>query len=124
MKIISGGIAAPLGFKASGVSCGIKKSGKKDLALIYSVKPAVAAGMFTTNRIKAAPLKVTAAHLKNKFASAVIINSGNANCSTGKQGINDAIALAKSVAAQLKVPGRNVLVASTGIIGKRLPLNK
>lgn len=124
MIIIAGGITAPIGFKAGGISCGIKKSGKKDLALIYSVKPAVAAGMFTANRVKAAPLKVTATHLKNKFASAVIINSGNANCSTGKQGISDAIATAKAVAAQLKIPSRSILVGSTGIIGKRLPVNK
>jgi len=124
MKIVSGGITAPLGFKANGISCGIKKSGKKDLALIYSVEPAVATGMFTTSQIKAAPLKVTQRHLKNRFASAIIINSGNANCSTGKQGINDAIATAKMVAASLKIPSRSVLVASTGIIGKRLPLDK
>lgn len=124
MKIISGGITAPLGFKANGISSGIKKSGKKDLALIYSVKPALAAGMFTANRIKAAPLKVTQRHLKNKFTLAVIINSGNANCSTGKQGINDAVATAKSVATALKINSRSVLVASTGVIGKRLAVEK
>jgi len=124
MKIIKGGVTAPLGFKANGISCGIKKSGKKDLALIYSVKPAVAAGMFTANRVKAAPLKVTQEHLKNNFASAVIINSGNANCSMGKAGINDSIATAKSVAKQLKISPWQVLVASTGIIGKRLPIDK
>ncbi|MDP3143164.1 MAG: bifunctional glutamate N-acetyltransferase/amino-acid acetyltransferase ArgJ, partial [Candidatus Omnitrophota bacterium] len=124
MKISSGGIAAPLGFKANGISCGIKKSGKKDLALIYSTGPALAAGMFTANRVKAAPLKITQKHLKNNFASAVIINSGNANCSTGKVGINDAIVTANCVASALNIPSRQVLVASTGIIGKRLPVIK
>ena len=115
----------PKGFKANGLSCGLKKSGKPDLALIYSQFPALASAKFTTNSIIAAPLIVCKKHLKSaKRFQAILVNSGNANCSTGKQGISDAIATAKSVAVQLKIPSRSILVGSTGIIGKRLPLNK
>lgn len=124
MKIVPGGITAAKGFQANGISCGIKSSGKKDLALIYSFKPALAAGMFTQNRVQAAPLKVTRKNLKQGLASAVIINSGNANCSTGKVGIADAQAMVDALARAVKIPAKQVLVASTGIIGKRLPVEK
>src|SRR3989338_659216 len=87
MKIIKGGITAPEGFLANGLSCGIKKSGKPDLALIFSKVPAVAAGVFTKNSIKAAPLIVTIEKLKKRKAQAILVNSGNANCFTGNFGL-------------------------------------
>ena len=115
----------PAGFKANGISCGLKKSGKHDLALIYSKIPAVAVAKFTTNSIIAAPLVVSKMHLKaaQKF-QAVLINSGNANCFTGKRGIADAQASAGYVADKLKIAKNSVLVNSTGVIGKRLDITK
>ncbi|MFZ5800526.1 MAG: bifunctional glutamate N-acetyltransferase/amino-acid acetyltransferase ArgJ [Candidatus Omnitrophota bacterium] len=124
MKIVPGGITAAKGFQANGISCGLKRSGKKDLALIYSLRPAKAAGMFTQNRLQAAPLRVTRENLKSGLASAIIINSGNANCSTGKRGMIDAQAMTEAVAEAMKLPAKQVLVASTGIIGKPLPIEK
>lgn len=118
------GITAPIGFKANGISCGIKKNRKPDLALVYSDVLAVAAGMFTTNKIQAAPVKVTKEHLKGNFAQAIIINSGNANCSTGRQGIINAVHTTHKVAEFLGIDKKKVLVASTGIIGKELPVKK
>jgi glutamate N-acetyltransferase/amino-acid N-acetyltransferase len=123
MKIIRGGITAPKGFLASGIHCGIKYK-NKDLALIYSQVPAVACGVFTQNRLRAAPVELTQAHLKNSRAQAVIINSGNANCCTGKQGLDDARRMGEVAARQLRIDAQDVLVASTGIIGKKLPLEK
>lgn len=115
----------PLGFKANGIACGLKKSGKLDLALIYSETPAVGCAKFTTNSIIAAPLKLCKKHLKsaNKF-QAVLVNSGNANCFTGRAGIKDAELTAKYVAQALKIAEKSVLVNSTGIIGKRLDIAK
>lgn len=115
----------PAGFKANGVVCGLKKSGKLDLALIYSKFPAVASAKFTTNSIIAAPLIVCKKHLNlaKKF-QAVLINSGNANCFTGKSGIQDAQATAGYVASQLKIARNSVLVNSTGIIAKKLDIAK
>jgi len=115
----------PVGFKANGVSCGLKKSGKLDLALLYSEYPAVASAKFTTNSIIAAPLVVSKKHLKSaKKIQAVLINSGNANCFTGKAGIRDAEISAEYVAHKLKIAKNSVLVNSTGIIGKRLDIMK
>jgi len=124
MKVIKGGITAARGYLASGLNCGIKKSGKYDLALIYSTHPAVAAGVFTKNSIKAAPLLVTEKHLRKNLAQAIIINSGNANCFTGHFGMMYAQKTCHAVAKKLKIPAENVLVASTGIIGKPLPYKK
>ncbi len=123
MKIIQGGITAPKGYLASGIHCGIKYK-NKDLALIYSKVPAIACGLFTQNKLQAAPLKITKAHLKNNKAQAVVINSGNANCCTGIGGIKDAQAMSLAAAKGLGLRLSEVLVASTGIIGKRLPLLK
>jgi len=115
----------PVGFKANGISCGLKKSGKLDLALLYSEYPAVASAKFTTNSIIAAPLIVCKKHLKaaKKF-QAVLVNSGNANCFTGSTGIKDAQISAGYVADKLKIIKNSVLVNSTGIIGKRLDITK
>ena len=126
----------PPGFCASGISCGIKKSGKPDLALFFSLTPATAACLFTANSIKAAPLLLNKLYLqKSGSFRAILVNSGNANCFTGKAGIKDAQELTESVAELLNVgtgfkpaPTRirkeNILINSTGIIGKRLPVLK
>lgn len=106
----------------AGVHCGIKKK-KPDLAIIYSEKPCVAAGAFTKNSFKAAPVILSSKRIKNKIR-AIVINSGNANACTGKQGYQDAIEMAKFTAKVLNVPENSVLVASTGVIGQRLPINK
>ena len=115
----------PKGFKANGLFCGLKKSGKPDLALIYSQFPALASAKFTTNSIISAPLVVCKEHLKStKRFQAVLVNSGNANCFTGQSGIKDAQATAGYLARELKIAKHSVLVNSTGIIGKRLDVEK
>lgn len=121
---VAGGVTAPKGFKAAGVAAGIKDPTRKELALIYSAVPAGAAGLFTANRVKAAPLYVTKEHLKDGRAQAVVINSGNANACNGSQGLKDAKAMAHEVARLLRLSPENVLVASTGVIGQPLPLVK
>ncbi|WP_317310738.1 bifunctional glutamate N-acetyltransferase/amino-acid acetyltransferase ArgJ [Clostridium thermobutyricum] len=121
MKIIeNGSITAPKGFKASGVHCGLKKS-KKDLALIYSEVKCNAAGVYTNNIVKGAPIYVTKEHLKDGTAQAIIINSGNANTCNGERGIQDAKAMAYFASFDLHLKPEDILVASTGIIG--VPLN-
>jgi glutamate N-acetyltransferase/amino-acid N-acetyltransferase len=124
MIISNGGVAAPRGFLASGMKAGIKKSGKPDLALLYSEAPAVAAGVFTTNTFKASPVKLSIANLQNKTHRAIVVNSGNANCANGRQGDADALAMTGCIAAGLALNDSEVLVASTGIIGHRLPVGK
>ena len=123
MKTIEGGVRAPKGFRANAVSCGIKKS-KPDLGLIYSESPAVTCGLFTQNRVQAAPIKLNKQHLLKITAHAVVINSGNANSCTGKQGEEAALATARAVAKGLNLETTDVLVASTGIIGEQLPVDK
>ncbi|MCX5677887.1 MAG: bifunctional glutamate N-acetyltransferase/amino-acid acetyltransferase ArgJ [Candidatus Omnitrophica bacterium] len=124
MITVKGGVASAKGFMASGVKAGIKFSGRKDLALLYSEVPAVAAGAFTTNRCKASPVKISMTHLGGKTHQAIIVNSGNANCANGKTGKKDALAMASSTAKMLDLDKRMVLVASTGIIGVKLPVGK
>ncbi|HAJ56834.1 MAG TPA: ornithine acetyltransferase [Candidatus Omnitrophica bacterium] len=117
--------ALPLGFKACGISARIKKSSKLDLALLYSETPCVAAGVFTANRIKAAPVDLCIRILGSKRpVRAIIANSGNANCMTGAQGVRDAFDMSRSVASELGVKPHEVLVSSTGIIGRLLPMEK
>jgi glutamate N-acetyltransferase/amino-acid N-acetyltransferase len=124
-KVIENGVTAPLGFKASGVSCGIKKSGKQDLALIYSEGSALAAGMFTTNKFKAAPVLIDMKHLKeSKNFRAIVVNSGNANACTGEKGLTDAEEMASVTADNLGIKKEEVLVASTGVIGREFPIEK
>jgi len=123
MKIVKGGITAPQGFKANAVHSGLKKR-NLDLALIYSEVPAVAAGLFTTNRIQAAPVKVSRLHLRKNFAQAILINSGNANSCTGERGKKCAIEIAGLAASRLGIDKSSLLLASTGIIGKALPVSK
>ncbi len=125
MKILkNGSVTSAHGFKANGMACGIKRSLKPDLALIFSEIPATAAGVFTKNSVKAAPLLVSEKHLKNLKAQAIITNSGNANCFTGHFGYIYAQRTAALVAKLLKIKESDVVVASTGIIGKPLPYNK
>lgn len=124
MIIVKGGVTTPKGFLANGIKAGIKPSGNKDLALLYSEVPAVAAGSFTVNRCKASPVKISQIHIKGKTHQAIIVNSGNANCANGKTGDKDALRMAISAAALLDLDERMVLVASTGIIGRKLPIEK
>jgi glutamate N-acetyltransferase/amino-acid N-acetyltransferase len=122
IKYIDGGVTAPKGFLASGIYCGLKKSSlQKDLALIYSEVPATAAGMYTKNKVKGAPIYITKDHLTNKKAQAIIINSGNANTCNGDDGLNKAKKMTVLQAKELKLKADDVLVASTGVIG--VPLN-
>ena len=122
IKYIDGGVTAPNGFLASGIYCGLKKSNlQKDLALIYSEVPAVAAGMYTKNKVKGAPIYITKEHLTNKKAQAIIINSGNANTCNGDDGLNKAKKMTSLQAKELKLKAGDILVASTGVIG--VPLN-
>jgi glutamate N-acetyltransferase/amino-acid N-acetyltransferase len=115
----------PKGFQANALACGIKKSGKPDLALFYSSLPAKASCKFTANKIQAAPILVNKLHLKeNNSFQAVIVNSGNANCFCGRQGLKDAVHVAKRLAHFLGIRKDEVLMASTGIIGRRLPVKK
>lgn len=124
MKVIHGGVTAPLGFKANGIFCGIKKSKKRDLSLIYSEKPCDAAGVFTTNRVQASCVVINKENLRDYKAQAIIANSGNANCMTGKSGFENSRTMIQNVARLLKLNKKNVLVASTGVIGKPLPIKK
>jgi glutamate N-acetyltransferase/amino-acid N-acetyltransferase len=121
---IKGGVGAPKGFLTSAVSCGIKNPAvsRLDLALIHSEFPCSSAGTFTTNRVKAAPVKVSQAHLRKGDLRAIIANSGNANACTGMQGIRDAKAMCESVAKPLGLKRAEVGVCSTGVIGLPMPM--
>ena len=112
------------GFKFSGVASGLKKNGQKDLGLIYSETPAKVAGVFTRNQIKAAPVLLDMQRITSGTCQAVIVNSGNANCCTGAKGMQDAISMARWTAAKLGIPEEQVLVASTGVIGEPLAVEK
>lgn len=122
MKLTAGGVCAAKGFQASGVHCGIRKNQtKKDLALIFSEVPAKAAAVYTTNAVKGAPLLVTKQHLENGMAQAVICNSGNAN-TCNANGVEIAEQMCTLVSEQLHIDAKDVLVASTGVIGKVLDI--
>jgi glutamate N-acetyltransferase/amino-acid N-acetyltransferase len=130
-KEIPGSIVAPQGFLASGVFCDIKRLGtgkgsnkgqKRDLALIVSEVPATVAGMFTTNQVCAAPVKVCVERVKQGVAQALVINSGNANACTGKQGLKDAREMTALLAKLLHMSANHVLVGSTGRIGVTMPM--
>lgn len=123
---ISGGITAPEGFLCHAVSAGIKDPAKPrlDLGLIYSTAPCVTAATFTTNKVKAAPVRVCQAHLKSNDIRAIIVNSGNANACTGPRGIQDAKAMAIATAESLGLKATQVMVNSTGIIGLPMPIDR
>ena len=125
MNIIDGGVTAAKGFEAAGVEAGIKYQDRKDMALIYSKKPCRAAGVFTSNIVKAAPViwdKEVVSH--SPYAQAVVINAGIANACTGRQGYNCCSETAQAAAECLQIPKDSVLVASTGVIGMQLPQDK
>jgi glutamate N-acetyltransferase/amino-acid N-acetyltransferase len=124
LEWLDGGITAVPGILASGIHAGIKTSGKKDLALIYSSSPARAAAVFTRNQVKGAPVLVSMEHVKGGTVQAILASSGNSNVCTGEQGIKDARDMVKTVADLLRISQRHVLVASTGIIGQPLPMEK
>ena len=124
MKQIEGGITAVAGVKAAGVNAGIKKTELKDLALIVTDAPAIAAGVFTKNSVTAAPVLVCREHLSDPTAQAVIVNSGNANACTGEMGMTNAYRMAAMTAEQLGIDPDLVLVSSTGVIGQQLPMDK
>ena len=121
--MINENISVP-GFLASGVSAGIKETGAPDLSLIYSTVPARAAGVFTTNAFKAAPVLVSMERIKSGRAQAILSNSGNANAATGAAGYQDALDISRSLSSYMKIKDDLVLVASTGVIGHRLPVAK
>lgn len=124
MEFLKNNVCAPRGFKAIGKHIGIKKSGSLDLAVIFSEILADAAAVYTSNKVKGAPLLVTKNHLQNSKARAIVVNSGIANVCTGKKGIKDAEEMAKITANELEIKSDDVIVASTGLIGAYLPMEK
>ncbi|MCR5416941.1 MAG: bifunctional glutamate N-acetyltransferase/amino-acid acetyltransferase ArgJ [Pseudobutyrivibrio sp.] len=125
MNVINGGVTAAQGFMAASCAAGIKYHGRTDMAMVYSKKPCISAGTFTSNVVKAACVQWDMDIVKNKdFLQAVVINSGIANACTGKEGFDACEATAKGVEAALNIPYESVAVASTGVIGMQLPVDK
>jgi glutamate N-acetyltransferase/amino-acid N-acetyltransferase len=126
--IEEGGVTTPLGFEAGGTYAGIKKFGdakeRKDVGLLVARKPCVATALFTTNRVCGAPVTVSREHLADRRARAIVVNSGCSNVAMGPRGIDDARAMARAAAEHLKVEETEVLVASTGVIARPLPLDR
>lgn len=122
---INGGVTAPKGFLASGLNAGIKNQTKKDMAMVFSSTPCAVAGVFTTNLVKAAPVKWDKEIVTTSpYVQAVVVNSGIANACTGAEGLGYCADTAAEAAAALNIPKTAVLVASTGVIGKQLPIDK
>ncbi len=121
-KVENRSVTLPSGFQAGGIAAGIK-NGKKDVAIIYSEEEAVAAGVFTRNQVKAAPVYLCQEHLENPI-QAVVINSGNANACTGDQGRKDARIMAEKTAESTGLKPQEVMVSSTGVIGVPMPMDK
>ncbi|MGI6776920.1 MAG: bifunctional glutamate N-acetyltransferase/amino-acid acetyltransferase ArgJ [Acetivibrionales bacterium] len=122
MQIINGGVTAPEGFFATGIACGIKKDGKKDLAIVCSEDAAAASGVFTSNLVKGHSLQLTMEHIKSGYANAIVINSGNANACLGEQGYKDAREIAVRVSELLECQPEDILIGSTGVIGVPLDM--
>lgn len=120
---VAGGVTAARGFLAAGIRSGCK-NGKRDLAVLYSEKPATVAGVFTQNKVKANPLILTRERVKKGIARVVVINSGNANACNGPQGMEDARAMTSEVSKLLRIAEEKVLVSSTGVIGQPMPMDK
>ncbi len=118
------GVTAPLGFQAAGIHCGIKKPGIPDLALVLSDVTGPIAGVFTQNRVAAAPVILDRIHLRRRQGRAIVVNSGNANACTGAQGLAAARTMAAAVARRLSIPVHQVFVGSTGVIGRVLPIDR
>jgi len=117
-------VTAAKGFVAGATDCGIRKENRLDLAIVHSLVPATGAGMFTVNRMQAAPVTVCKEHLEHAQPRAIVANSGVANAATGEQGIADARATAAATASKLGIAPEQVLVLSTGVIGAPLPVDK
>ncbi|MDV3428537.1 MAG: bifunctional glutamate N-acetyltransferase/amino-acid acetyltransferase ArgJ [Bacillota bacterium] len=125
MKVLEDKIFTDIkGYKACGISAGLKKSGKKDFCIMFSEVPAVSAATFTTNKVKAAPVLLNMEHIKNSNTQAIVVNSGNANSCTGETGLKNACKMAELTAASLNLVSQEVLVGSTGVIGVPLPMDK
>src|SRR5215510_14031960 len=124
LEWLDGGVTAVPGVLASGVAAGIKPSGKKDLALVYSPTPARVAAAFTSNQIKGAPVLVSMEHVRGGLAQAIVASSGCSNVCTGEQGVRDAREMTRLVGELLRIPAGHVLVAATGVIGVPLPMDK
>jgi len=124
LQWLDGGITAVPGILAGGIVAGIKPSGKKDLALIYSSTPARAAAVFTSNQVKGAPVLVSSEHVRGGQAQAIVASSGCSNVCTGEQGVADAREMTRIVGDLLRIPANHVLVAATGVIGVPLPMNR
>jgi len=122
LRVARAGLSAVAGVRAAGVACGLKKDGRPDLALVVADGPATVAATFTLNRVQAAPIRVSKRHLRGGRFSAIVLNSGNANACTGRQGLRDAEATAAEVARLLGRPVGEVFVASTGVIGRPLDM--
>jgi len=123
IRLIEGGVNTPRGFRATGVSCGLKEGGYKDIALLYSEVPCETVCAFTQNRVKAAPILVNIERQNNKI-QAIITNSGNANCVTGEEGIQNAREMVDLTEKCLNLPQGSAMVASTGVIGRKLDMDK
>ncbi len=125
MRIIEGGgVTAPSGYRAAGIQTGVKESGAKDLALVYSTRPTNAAAVYTTNKVQGAPIAIDREHLADGRARAVILNSGNANVCNGDVGLEHARRMCALTASELGLQTEEVLVCSTGLIGVPLPIAK
>ena len=124
-QVIDGGVNAAKGFLSAGVAAGVKYTGRKDMAMVYSKEPCVVAGTFTTNIVKAAPVKWDMNVVENSPAvHAIVVNSGIANAATGEQGMKACSETAKKVSEVLNVPEDSVLIGSTGVIGNQIPMDK
>ena len=120
----SHGVTAPLGFRAAGIHCGIKKAGLLDLALVVSEQSGPIAGVFTKNQVAAAPVMLDRRHLRRGIGRAILVNSGNANACTGTSGMAAAQRTARLVGRSLRIPAHEVFIGSTGVIGRRLPVER
>jgi glutamate N-acetyltransferase/amino-acid N-acetyltransferase len=124
LEWLDGGVTAVPGILAAGIAAGVKPSGKKDLALVYSSTPARAAAVFTSNQVKGAPVLVSMEHARAGIAQAIVATAGCANVCTGEQGVRDAREMTKLVGELLRIPAKHVLIAATGVIGVPLPMDK
>ena len=125
MNVIPGGVTAPIGFEAAGVEAGIKYENRKDMAIIYSLAPCVAAGTFTTNVVKAAPVQWDRKLVEESpFVQAVVVNTGIANAGTGSEGLRRCMETAEEAGRVLGLPADAILIGSTGVIGPQLPMDR
>jgi glutamate N-acetyltransferase/amino-acid N-acetyltransferase len=121
---ITGGVTAPKGYRAAGIAAGLKPSGLPDLALILSDVDAIAAGVFTTSHVRAAPVDYCRQRLQSRGSvRAILCNAGQANAATGEQGWRDTLESATALAQALNIPADSVLLASTGVIGQRIRMD-